>query len=476
MVPGEGAGNPAKGIADARTILNGTVRPRGGSLRVVTQLTDAATGTVRQQWVEDVLTPALAAEHAGARTVAFFQKPAMHSAAHPKEARSAGESSHREAVSYYDRGKEFFFRYNLADQLRAIESFRRAVELDPDYAAAQAMLAWACQLRAVTHPTEPWLDESEKAATAALRLAPHLPEAHRARGGILQRRGQMRASLDSYLAAYELNPSDGRAAATLGSVYEHLGRPDLALQWLEKAATKETRPVYADNIGNALTMLGRYNEAEKAYRTAAIFRPDLPVGQLGLARLASLQGDNDKARSLSTQALADYSRDPQPIMMAALVEFFDRRFASAKNYFAQAQMANPGGGVEFSGAVRFTSALAYIELEEGDPLRGRALLAEAKAADEKEIALAPDHSNRHYSLAATLAIGGESEAALDALQRAVQQGWIDYRSTKMDPRFDSLRDAPRYAELIGAMENQVKSLRSRASAQLIQQSEQTNER
>ena len=88
-----------------------------------------------------------------------------------------------------------------------------------------------------------------------------------------------------------MDPATGRTTALLGAFSEQAGLPDLAIPWFEKARHRLTQPLFADNMGNAWTSLAEYDKAEKAYRAAVIFKPDLPVGLLGLSRLALFRGD-----------------------------------------------------------------------------------------------------------------------------------------------------------------------------------------
>lgn len=447
----------------ARYAVAGTIRERNGEFRVAARLIKTATGDVLASWLEDFGRPGDAGRACVAYIAPVIEQQAARAAAKldaavPNNVTVGGGTTNAEAISYYDRGKEFFFRYNLTDQLRAIESFRHAVALDPYYAQAHAMLAWACQLRSMTDAAAPWLEEAERAAAAALRLAPLLPDAHRAHAGVLERRGDLRTAVDSYLTAYELDPSNARAAATLGSIYHELGRPDLALWWLETATARDTRPVYADNIGNAWTALGAYDEAEKAYRTAAIFRPDLSVGALGLTRLALFRGDYDAARRQCAEAAARYAHDPQPIAMAALIEFYSRDFAAARKLYVNAAAADPKAGTQYVGAVRFVSALGYLKVLAGDTNDGVALLKEARAYDEAELASAPENSTRLFSFAATAAAMGDEPAALDALDRAIAAGWIDYHSLALDPRLDSLRSTSRFQEALTRVVTRVQAM------------------
>jgi tetratricopeptide (TPR) repeat protein len=445
-----------------RFVLSGSVRKRDGKQRVALHLIDTATGSVATTWLQD-------AESYPDITKASVTKiwnvlgnstPTKSRVGIDGTENAVGDTNNPSARSYYERGKEFLFRYNLVDQLRAIESFRKAVEIDPNYAQAHAMLATACQLRSTTDPDSRWLNEGESAAAAALRLAPMLPEAHLATADSLRHRGKLRASIDSYLIAYELGPASGRAAAKLGNAYGFTGRPDLAIFWFEKATRRESQPVYADNLGGAWTDLGDYENAQKAYETAAVFRPDLPVGALGLSTLALFRGDYDDARKKCEEARIKYNDNPQPLMMAALIEFFSRHFNEAEKLYREASMSDRTGGVDFTGSVRYLSALGLIQkLSSPHSKQGQALLEEARALDERELALAPENPDRLYSLAANHASLGKGDAAIAVLNEAIAAGWIDHRSMELDPRFDSIRSTQAFKDTLTRLTNKVEEMR-----------------
>lgn len=436
----------------ARFIITGTVRSHQGKRRIATRTIESVSGSVIDTSLDDVVVDGEAAKSAAVPTKKHLESSQATYAA-------LGDTNNPEAKSYYERGKEFLFRYNLTDQYRAIESLRKAIDLDPNYAVAHAMLATACQLRSITNPEQGWLNEAEHSSSTALQLTPMLPEAHRAHGGNLQQRGHLRQSIEAYLTAYELDPSDHRAAAILGYTYDMLGRPDIALRWLAKAARRETRPVYADNIASAWASIGEYEKAEKAYRTAAVFRPDLPVGALGLAMLALLRGDFPDARRQCEAARTKYPDNPQPLMMAAITAFFSRDFIMAEKLYREATRLNRTGGVDFMGSVRFVSALGFIERKIGGDDAGAASLADALAMDEKDLREAPDNPRRLYSLAATKAACGERQAALTALGKAVECGWIDYRAMRLDPRFEEVRDTEAFKHLCDVLTERLQSMK-----------------
>ena len=450
---------------NARMVLSGSVRWREGKQRVVIHLIETATGSVVNTWVQDGesysdIPKTLIKKISDLVTDSKINNSGAIVARTDWKRDAIGETNNSLARSYCDRGKEFLLRYNLADLDRAIESFRKAVEIDPDYAVAYAMLGSACQARAQTDRTHDWLAQADAATAVALRMAPMLPEAHRARGGTLRRHGRLRDSVDSYLTSYELEPATSRSAAMLGDTYEQIGRPDLALRWFEKAARRQTQPLFADNLGNAWTSLGDYEQAEKAYRAAIIFKPDLPVGLLGLSRLALLRGDYKGARKECEQAQANYKDNPEVLEMAALIEFFSRHFSAAEKLYREAAAIDRAGGVEFVGSVRYLSALGFIrKLSAAHANEGKALLEEAHWLDEKELLSAPDNLRHLYGLAANYAAQGKGEAAIICLDKAIAAGWIDYRSMMLDPRFDSIRNDQSFENALNRLVSKVQEMR-----------------
>jgi serine/threonine protein kinase/Tfp pilus assembly protein PilF len=452
--------------ASSRFLLAGTVRKTQGKPHVAVHLIEAATGSVVSSWVFDAesyseIAKISAAKISGALGLTDIKTKSRAISKLPVtgDRNGLGDSDNPSACSYYARGCELYLRYNFPDLKRALESFQKAVEIDPNFGKAYAMLATACQARARMEPTGDWLQRAEAAAAIALRLAPMLAESHRAYAGTLRERGHVRSSMDAFLLAYELDPTEARVAAGIGNAYNFLGRLDLAVLWLEKAARRETRPLYSDALGEVWADLGEYSEAEKAFNMSLVFRPDIAMGAVGLSKLALLRGDYDGARKQCETARANHKDDPLPLVMSANIEFFSRKFDAAETFYREAAAKHRQGGVDFSGSVRFLSALGFIRGSLGAAKEGRALLEEARALDERELQLAPENSALLYSLAASNMALGETEKAFEALNRAVETGWVDYRSMNLDPRFDAVRDTDAFRDVIARLTTKVQAMR-----------------
>jgi hypothetical protein len=86
-------------------------------------------------------------------------------------------------------------------------------------------------------------------------------------------------------------------------------------------------------------------------------------------------------------------------------------------------------------------------------------LEEARALDEKDVSLAPESPERLYSLAATQATLGHAESAKTVLDKAIEAGWIDYRSMELDPRFDSIRNSSAFQETLTRLKQKLQTMR-----------------
>lgn len=93
-----------------------------------------------------------------------------------------------------------------------------------------------------------------------------------------------------------------------------------------------------------------------------------------------------------------------------------------------------------------TSAVAWFNL--GYSLHAAGRLEEALIAHEQAASFPAFESRASYNLACAHALLGETEAALDALQRAVAAGFEDLSGLRSDPDLDALRGEARFHALL----------------------------
>ena len=85
-------------------------------------------------------------------------------------------------------------------------------------------------------------------------------------------------------------------------------------------------------------------------------------------------------------------------------------------------------------------------------LKGR--VREGLEVDRRLIQLRPTDALAHYNLACSYALLNRRDAALRALRRAVELGYRDFRYMRQDRDLDSIRDDPRYSELLREYETE----------------------
>lgn len=69
------------------------------------------------------------------------------------------------------------------------------------------------------------------------------------------------------------------------------------------------------------------------------------------------------------------------------------------------------------------------------------------AIDEELVRISPDNPTAHYNLACSLALLGNTERSLDALERAIDLGYADGEYMRHDEDLAALRGDERFEEL-----------------------------
>jgi tetratricopeptide (TPR) repeat protein len=84
-------------------------------------------------------------------------------------------------------------------------------------------------------------------------------------------------------------------------------------------------------------------------------------------------------------------------------------------------------------------------------LKGR--YAQGLQIDKRLVQLRPNDPLAHYNLACSYALLKRSEQALKILRRAVELGYRDFRYMREDHDLDSIRQDPRFRQLLREYEN-----------------------
>jgi serine/threonine protein kinase/Flp pilus assembly protein TadD len=328
------------------TVLEGSVRKSENRLRITVQLIDASRGF--HLWSESY-DRELRDVFAIQQEIAHNVVRALQVTLSPQEKGALAEvpTSHVQAYDYYLRGRSFYFRYGRHDIEFALQLFSRATELDPEYALAQAGLAdcWsyiylyserndsvrvqaeAAGRRAVDLAPESAQaqasfamamslgDHKEEARAAfekAIRLDPGLFEAwyfyarHAFAGGDLPKAASF------YEEAMRVRPDDFYAPLLVAQIYNELGRHDDARAARERGVGLVERRIdlHPDDAralymgANGLVALGLKDKGLDWARRARKIDPDDPMLLYNLGCIHSLAGNVEEAIDCLERAVA----------------------------------------------------------------------------------------------------------------------------------------------------------------------------
>src|SRR6266513_4390938 len=130
----------------------------------------------------------------------------------------------------------------------------------------------------------------------AVALRPDYAEAHYNLGRLLVEHGQLAAAIVHYERAAAINPADAEAQNNLGVTLFGIGRTDDAIAHYQNAL--EIRPHYAEascNLANALIAKGDFDGAIARYTACLAAMPDQEEARYNLASALLRRGRTDEA-------------------------------------------------------------------------------------------------------------------------------------------------------------------------------------
>ena len=156
----------------------------------------------------------------------------------------------------------------------AIEKYKEAVEIDPQYALAYAKLGIAYGHLYGIRRDQGVLELARANCERSLTLDRSLVDGHLALGGVLQQSGDEQDALDEFAKVLKLDPSNSRALVSLGQTYARLNRWTDAEQSVNQVL--QERPNYwlaYHELAAALYGQGKYQQAIEKFRAATLAAP-----------------------------------------------------------------------------------------------------------------------------------------------------------------------------------------------------------
>ena len=308
-----------------RYVLEGSVRRGGNRVRVSAQLIDAEIGN--HLWAERYdrdLGDVFAVQDEIAEAVAIAIEPTVAEMERQRAVRRPPESL--SAWEAYQRGLSHLAHMRAAEHEKAMHFFRRAIDLDPNFAAVHSALAVATTIEANLYQTrsiDEAVSEAISLAQRAICLDPTDAVGHSCMGQALTLRGDYEGGLAEVRRALAISPNAAFGHACHGLVLLWSGRPreaiDAVRQGLRHDPYDPFRFVRLAHIGTGHYFLREYNAAVEAMRETIRSYPDHPwayrwlaaaLGQLG--RVGEAQEQLQKVIAIAPKSFDMFVRHRAP--------------------------------------------------------------------------------------------------------------------------------------------------------------------
>jgi tetratricopeptide (TPR) repeat protein len=176
----------------------------------------------------------------------------------------------------------------------------QAIDLDPTYAAAHALLAEGLYSQAILGWTEfpdRELSRGADEARKAIALAPDQPDGYRALGRILLARGEYDQAQNALKRAIEINPSDANALAAWGTAQSFSGDITAAVDSLQLALKLDPmlEPNYVFDLSVAYYLARRHEDVLRVIERGLARYPDFAIFNAIAAASAAQLGRKDQA-------------------------------------------------------------------------------------------------------------------------------------------------------------------------------------
>ena len=260
-----------------RYVVEGSVRKAGNRIRITAQLIDAE--TEKHLWAKTY--------DRELKDVFNLQDEIAQQIVTALNIRSREAEQERawrvptENLTAYDfllRGLSHFFRLTEEENAKAKSMFQRALELDPDYAAAYVFLGYTNFMEyAFGSKSDPRdLEQVIELAQKALALDDSSSLAHVLLADVYRAQGRYEQAVVQAERALALNPNDPSAYLSMANNLNSVGRPAEAVEAIKKAMDLNPHHAvyYYTDLARAYRNAGRYNEAIASLKTALARNPD----------------------------------------------------------------------------------------------------------------------------------------------------------------------------------------------------------
>jgi len=408
----------------ARWVVTGGYQRLGDIVRVTARVTEVETGTVVHTAKVDGgigqifdLQDRLVSELSSGLRLRLTPR-----------ARGAEETHVVEAYEAFAKGM-LNLRIESYEALdRAVLFFERAVALDPGYARAHLQLGSTWDVKAAYLMTPELHERAIESFRRAIELAPDLVVAWKELGSALTSLGREEEGIEAVQRALALDPADAPSHGALARAF-FIGRADFDRAAAEYETVLRLNPQAgwsALQLSHCAALRRDFARGEAAARLAVVLQEKMQSGRDGvvivgsymrLGHLAALQGRH-------REALEHLERE--------------RRFLESGDHALRSRTT-----------IELHQRIGSAHLHLGEHEEARAAFQIALSLFEERLRLGADDPYTRFYVAGIHALRGEPEQALSSLGRAVRgRRRFNVARARIEPEFASLREDPRFQEMV----------------------------
>jgi serine/threonine protein kinase/tetratricopeptide (TPR) repeat protein len=392
-----------------------------------------------------------------------------------------------EAYKYYVCGRQLVLQMGQEDLPKAIEYFKKALDLDPGYALAYSGLGSIYMMKYIAQTHHEDLEKGVLYLQTAIKYDPDIADPYLWLTYGYARDHRYEEAIRSGQRAVELEPDN------------HFSHYFLGVAFMLEAALEYK--------------IENYRQAIKHFNINRRLQPNQEAAQMNAAWIFLLHGLYDEAEEALNQAVAiEESGKPTTLRFVGALTMMgnlhlrQRQLNKAMSWYQRSLTVLEGSDHIYRepfksltycgiGAVYFTQGRydeALLEYKRAESLiskhtrslgigyfllraylgQARAFfslgnLSESRKSYEKAAELyrskqgfdfnwiwEGSDAQVQYDMASYFALLNKEEDALENLRRAVAMGWRDVPSLKTDPLFAAFRSSPPFAEIIEKLEKQ----------------------
>ncbi|MFN0088064.1 MAG: protein kinase domain-containing protein [Blastocatellia bacterium] len=411
----------------ARWIIGGAYQRLGDLLRITARLVEVETGEIAKTVkIDGMISEVFALQDKIVYELSRNLDLSIRSG--EREAIEQPETNVIDAYEAYVKGQELAFAGTPESIDQAIELARKAIALDPAYAHAYAVLAYAMTIKGQFTSDRELIAQAVEHAQKAIELRPNLADSYGILGIAFTALDREDDAIGAINRALAFAPNDSLVRASLGRAY-FVGKgkfKEAAAEYDQAMENPGENNWIASALAHVLLYTGDYRRAEELARVSIQSQEQYALNHEGI------------------QVIGSYMRLGQALY---LQRRYDEAIAEFKREFEFLQTSGHAMRDRVLIEIHQKLACAYMRLGKMDEARDE--YEQALAGFDARLQQGADDPFTRYYMACASAVMGETDAAFDHLRIAIERR-RNFNAARARVEFDleGLREDARFQELI----------------------------